>query len=212
MPPKRKQPQRRCKTVSNTIVDDDVFLQVMEEFHIDCFDSLSDASRVMSRYEYRSKCRVSIKRSGAGQFRVYHCVTHKGCMFKVHFGRRRKDGKFIVKGKQSVFQHAVVGSNDDEMMDDGKQWRPARAEKVKEYVLELVSRKQQELIERDGHSPYSDPDVLKFGMVTADDVLTFAQNKGDAIPYRAALRAIRAIKLEKEEEEGKTEEGNTFVL
>lgn len=177
MPPKKKRQKRlgvENKKVIITIEDNGI-VDVMKGLNIDSFNTLSETSGVMSAYESRSKNRVAIKRSEAETFRVYECVTHKDCVFKARFGRRRKDGKIILKEKQSVFRH-VVEESDEDVVKEERAWRRARAATVKGYVMEAAKN---------------------YGTVSAvpiRDVVSAAADVGDPIPYHAARRALNKEK------------------
>ena len=188
----------RCGNVEREcyeIISDDFISKLLKELNVESFDSLSGVSRLMDAYEERSRCRVAIRRSGAGKFRVYHCVEHKDCVFKVHVGRRRKDGKFVIKDKLSFFGHKKYADVDyyeahhSRNIEEGHQWRRARVHRVQEYVLEAVQTAQA------ANPKVSD--VLESGLVTARHVMEVGAMKGDPISYIAAKRTCLKQRKEK---------------
>jgi hypothetical protein len=79
---------------ANTMVSDDTaFESILKEFNIaENFSSLDNVQPLIDVYQQRTGNRLAICRSEKDKFRVYQCVEHSNCCFKIQVGRRRTDG------------------------------------------------------------------------------------------------------------------------
>ena len=149
-------------------VDDYVWDSLLKELNVQSFGALDDVAPIIDKYQKQSGNHVAVCRSNRDRFRLYKCVEHVNCTFRVHVGRRRLDGRYVIK-KQSVMRHTNVRRPSKDK--NGRQWKERRAGRVKEFVTEASKK--------------------KLGSPTTRDVITEAMLKGEVFPYHAAYRAIR---------------------
>ncbi|KAI2506926.1 MULE transposase domain [Fragilaria crotonensis] len=129
------QAPNKMNTDAKEQVEDVVFSKLVKELKIESFKSLADVTPVMEQYQKQSGCQVAIRRSEVDKFRVYKCAEHVNCVFKVHVGKRRIDGKYVIKKKQSVLRHTTVRR--PLKASDGRQWKQRRAEKFRNTLKRL---------------------------------------------------------------------------
>ena len=61
----------------------------------------------MANYEATAKVRLVITKNKVGGFRLYRCSSHKNCHFFGQFGRKRRDGRYVLK-KYSLEHKGIV--------------------------------------------------------------------------------------------------------
>jgi len=184
-----KSPGNPVSTLSDdSFVEDSVWDSLLKELNIQSFGSLDDVTPVINDYQKRSGNHLAVCNSERDRFRLYRCVEHLNCTFRVHIGRRRFDGRYVIK-KQSVMRHTKV--NRPSKDKNGRKWKERRAGRVEEIIAEASK--------------------MTSGSPSTRDVMTVASLKGEDFPYHAAYRAIHQksrkpnpppVKLKKRQEAG----------
>jgi Ulp1 protease family, C-terminal catalytic domain len=184
-----KSPGNPVSTLSDDIfVEDSVWGSLLKELNIQSFASLDDVTPVINDYQKRSGNHLAVCNSERDRFRLYRCVEHLNCTFRVHIGRRRLDGRYVIK-KQSVMRHTKVHRPSKDK--NGRKWKERRAGRVEEIIAEASN--------------------MTSGSPSTRDVMTMASLKGEDFPYHAVYRAIHQksckpnpppVKLKKRQEAG----------
>jgi uncharacterized protein Veg len=157
---------------ADTMVSDDTaFESILKEFNTgaEYFSSLDDVEPFIDIYQQRTGNRLAIRRSEKDKFRVYQCVEHLNCCFKIQVGRRRADGLYSIK--KSLYKHN--GRRCPSRASDGRRWKQRRAGKLEGIIVHVAN------VKKDKPAP-------------ADVVKTAAMLKGEVVPYFAAYRALNA--------------------
>ncbi len=119
----------------DALVDNCVWDSLLKELNVQFFfGTLKDVVPIIDKYQKRSGNHVAVCRSQRARFRLYKCVEHKNCTFRVHIvGRRRLDGRFVIK-KQSVMKHTTLCRPSKDK--NGRIWKERRAGRLDEFVSE----------------------------------------------------------------------------
>jgi hypothetical protein len=78
-------------------LEDTAFEAIMKEFKMESFATLDEVEPLIDTYQSKTGNRLAIRRSERDKYRVYQCVEHVECCFKIQVGRRRSDGLYCVK-------------------------------------------------------------------------------------------------------------------
>ena len=162
----------------NHDIPDMVMETILQGWKQQVFDSLDDVLPLVSTYEKQTGNRLRCVRSERHKYRHYQCSAHENCTFQVFFGRRRKDGRYLLKKLHNKHQ----GVHSAARAKDGRRWKERRVGQLDDVVVQVLKTKK-------------DPPI------PADVVKTAATKKGEVVSYNAAYRALNAeSKVESEEQ------------